>query len=268
MTENDNQPTASLFERCVTRREMLVTSGGALVGILLVGCGGAGVQAGGPVSGEFVGRGVGFEDVGDLVAPVPLFAILAEAAGEDDEERSVRSYMCDGDRVTEWFWGTVAGNTVDLTSDSGEAQLQADLTPDEATGTFTFSGEEPIEFTASPVTGIGGLYDVVIAPDGAVSGMSFGGNELAAQLVERAADDGSDRTSALEGTVTLPDGEAVDYSYSHEGTSLTPEGIWEPTGEYRYILLPGGGGHGARKGTPTTRGGGRSAQIIGKDMMC
>ncbi len=40
MTGNDDQPTGSLFERCVTRREMLLATGGALAGILLVGCAG------------------------------------------------------------------------------------------------------------------------------------------------------------------------------------------------------------------------------------
>lgn len=66
-----------------------------------------------------------------------MFAIVADKPGESGEERKFSAYMCDGGRMTEWFTGAVAGNSVELTSESGEAQLQAELTPDEVTGTFT-----------------------------------------------------------------------------------------------------------------------------------
>lgn len=267
MLDNDNQLTPLLKKHRITRREMLLTTGGALAVILLAGCGGGGRQPSGPVSGEFIGRDVNSlnvsERVADRTAPAPLFAIIAEEA-ENGEERDVRAYMCDGSSVTEWFRGPVAGNTIDLTSESGEAQLQAELTQDGASGTFTLSGGEPIEFSANRATRVAGLYDVVITPTGAISGTSWGGNELRAQLVEQPATDASNRTTAAVGTVTLPDGTSIDYSESHEGASQTAEGTWEPSGEYRYILLPTGGGHGAKKNART----GSSLGIIGLDKKC
>ncbi len=261
MLDNDHQPPVSLLKRRITRREMLLTTGGALAGILLVGCTGGQEQPSGPVSGEFVGIDVG-SSPNDFY---PLMvAIIAEKAGEDGEERDIRAYVCDGQDITEWYWGTATGNTIDLTSETGEAQLQAELMQDEASGTFTLSGSEPIDFITNRATRAAGLYDVVITPDGAISGVSWGGNVLAAQIIPRDATDGSGRTSVVEGTITLPDGATIDYLESHEGVSQTAEGTWEPSGEYRYIMTPSGGGHGARKTSRT----GSSFGIIGLDKAC
>src|SRR3954464_229315 len=85
MLDNDHQPAALLEKHRITRRAMLLTTGGALVGILLGGCAGdQAAQPSGPVSGAFIGRdenSANFsERAGDRFGPAPLFAILAEKA--------------------------------------------------------------------------------------------------------------------------------------------------------------------------------------------
>ncbi len=45
----------------------------------------------------------------------------------------MRAYLCDGQDINEWFWGTTEGNDLDLTSE-GEAGLEGSLASEAATG--------------------------------------------------------------------------------------------------------------------------------------
>src|SRR5918997_685032 len=88
---------------------------------LIAGCGGSGGEYGGgspqqqeeqkaapPVTGSFVG------EASDAEAFVAIVATSLEVEGQ---ERDVRVYLSDGERLTEWFTGTAEGNELDLTSE-------------------------------------------------------------------------------------------------------------------------------------------------------
>ena len=166
---------------------------------LVVGCAGSQQQQSvPPVAGSFVG------EAPDASAFVALVADLPEGGGN---ERQVRAYLCDGQSISDWFVGSVTGNDLNLSSDNG-AQLKGQLTSDAATGTITDPNSNPISFNAPLATGIGGLYDVKLSPDGAVSGTSQTGGQLEGQLgnILKEYD-----TYPVSGTITPPDGQAQDY---------------------------------------------------------
>jgi hypothetical protein len=254
MTDKDNQRIGSLFERCVTRREMLLTTGGALAGILLVGCGGgAGEQkSASPVAGTFVG------DVSDPVASV---AVVAGEPAQGEESREVRALIY-GERennIDEWFVGSAEGNALRLSSADG-AELVGALTPEGATGTITLPDETSVPFDAILATGVAGFYDVTITPDRLVRGTSSSGARLEGQLEEGRARqlEGETREHSivpLTGTLTAPDGETQDFEVDF--AVLPPKEPEEPA-QGRFIVLPDGTMRGgARKGTsdaPTREG--------------
>ncbi|MCI0397049.1 MAG: hypothetical protein L0322_19195 [Chloroflexi bacterium] len=100
-------------------------------------------------AGSFVGRVDGSE----------LFVAITT-----DEEGNVLAYACDN-QADSWFRGTVAGDTIDLTSQDG-ARLQATLGEETASGTFTPAGGQPLTFNATPATGNAGLYRAEGQADG------------------------------------------------------------------------------------------------------
>lgn len=272
MTDKDNQRIGSLFERCVTRREMLLTSGGALAGILLVGCGGgegAQEESASPVVGTFVG------EVSD---PVSSVAVIADGPGQGEDAREVRALIYgDTDNpietdstitgINEWFVGSAEGNELDLSSEGG-AQFQGELTPEGATGTFTLPDGSSVPFDAIPATGVAGYYDVTIIPDGQVSGTSWDGAQLEGRLVqERAREITGERRELLEeragqtsveppeysivpivGTITPQDGQPQDFEVDFQtGPPFGEEPI-----QARFIVLNDGTIRGgARKGAGT-----------------
>src|ERR687893_88408 len=134
---------------------------------------------------------------------------VAQSTGETTAasggERKVQAYVCDGhpQGTAEWFAGQMAGNTLELTSVSGNARLQVVLTEEEATGTVVLADGTLRRFAASAAHEGAGLYEVVVASDGRRSGTSANGAKDEAQV----SSDGVLTT----GTIKLPSGEAVDY---------------------------------------------------------
>ena len=134
---------------------------------------------------------------------------VAQSTGETTAasggERKVQAYVCDGQPqgTAEWFAGQMAGNTLELTSVSGNARLQVMLTEEEATGTVALADGTLRRFAASPAHEGAGLYEVIVASDGRRSGTSANGAKDEAQV----SSDGVWTT----GTIRLPSGEAVDY---------------------------------------------------------
>jgi hypothetical protein len=134
---------------------------------------------------------------------------VAQSTGETTAarggERKVQAYVCDGlpQGTAEWFEGQVATNTLELTSVSGNARLQAVLTEEEATGTVALADGTLRRFAASAAHEGAGLYEVIIASNGRRSGTSANGAKDEAQV----SSDGVWTT----GTIRLPSGEAVDY---------------------------------------------------------
>src|SRR4051812_13212761 len=106
MTDKDDQHTGSLFKRCVTRREMLLTTGGALAGILLVGCAGEEEQQEQAEAQNKVYFGWLLTETSDMAAVA--FDVTPPDA---DGARDVRAYVCDGlgppDGMAVWFRGPV-----------------------------------------------------------------------------------------------------------------------------------------------------------------
>ena len=234
MPDNDHPSLAvPLLERGMTRRKMLLTTGGALAGVLLVGCGGGeGAQkSASPVAGSFVGE---MPDMGERGAFV---AVVAAGAEEEAEEREVRAYLCDGREITEWFWGSAEGNDLSLTSEGG-AQLEGALAPGTATGTITLADGGSFPFEAPLATGVAGLYDVVWSSDGAITGTSETGGRIEAQLGEEVNTD----ILRVSGTITPPEGEPVE---------LETFARYASPGEYRFIVLPDGEVKGSKKGKST-----------------
>lgn len=184
---------------------------------LLAGCsgGGGGEQAGaqeeesaGPVTGEFVG---------DIPEADAFVSLVAEDGEQGSEEREIRAYLCDGRQLNEWFTGTVTANEVQLASPNG-VQLDAILASETATGTITLSDGNSVGFEAPLGTGIDGFYPVNITSEGQVSGASWSGSQI----------EGSRSAEQITGTITSPEGEAVDFQVSDPNID---------EGEDRWIVL-------------------------------
>jgi hypothetical protein len=179
------------------------------------------VTTSGNLAYEFVGYVEGTNALIALVADKTATASLektslentnktvAQSTGETTAasggERKVQAYVCDGQRqgTAEWFAGQMAGNTLELTSVSGNARLQAVLTEEEATGTVALADGTLRRFAASAAHEGAGLYEVIVASDGRRRGTSANG----AKDEARVSSDGAWTT----GTIRLPSGEAVDY---------------------------------------------------------
>ena len=206
----------------------------ALVALLLVaGCGGGDAQGGSqeeesasPVAGTFVG------EAPDAAAFV---ALVADVPEEEGDEREVKAYLCDGQTVSDWFWGSVVGNDLSLSSDSG-AQMEGQITPDAATGTITDPNGDSVSFDAPLAAGIADLYDVSVSSDGALSGTSQTGGQMEGQLGNILEEND---TYPVRGTITLPDGQPQDFS------ALTSPNTSD---QHRWIILADGQIKGGNKG--------------------
>ena len=179
------------------------------------------VTTSGIVAYEFVGYVEGTDTLIAVVADKTVTAspeetrlentnkTVAQSTGETTAasggERKVQAYVCDGQPqgTAEWFAGQMAGNTLELTSVSGNARLQVMLTEAEATGTIALADGTLRRFAASAAHEGAGLYEVIVASDGRRSGTSANGAKDEAQV----SSDGVLTT----GTIKLPSGEAVDY---------------------------------------------------------
>jgi hypothetical protein len=219
----------------------LVVLGLALVLALGLVAGCAGEGGGGQeeeaaeesISGVFVGQVSGADE---------LVAVIADEPEETGGGRRVRAYVCDGrpEGVVEWFTGQVAGNTINLTSIDEDAEFQAELTNEEATGTRTLDDGEPLDFTAPAAYAGAGLYDVTNNPDGLASGTSTRGEEYEAVHLDG---------GLVDNTITLLDGEQLNYR-----TQALVERSGEPA-RYFLIIAPNGNLEYGR--SPATDEGGR-----------
>ena len=202
------------------------------------------VTTSGIVAYEFVGYVEGTNTLVAVVADKTVTAspektslentteTVAQSTGETTAarggERKVQAYVCDGlpQGTAEWFEGQVASNTLELTSVSGNARLQAVLTGEEATGTVALADGTLRRFAASAAHEGAGLYEVIVDSDGRRSGTSANGAKDEAQV----SSDGVWTT----GTIRLPSGEAVDY---RRRQAAGYQGAARP-GTYTTIVLP------------------------------
>jgi hypothetical protein len=94
------------------RKRLLVLLMPAFLLFAVSACGGGGGEDS-LVVGEFVGKAPSAEAFVALVAGKPK-----------DGEREVRAYLCDGQKISEWFTGTASANELSLSSERG-AKLEA-----------------------------------------------------------------------------------------------------------------------------------------------
>lgn len=86
-----------------------------------------------------------------------------EFVGLAIEGENVTLYICDGKAdegtvsIAQWFVGTVADNTIDITAPNGN-RVQVTLTEDAATGTFTFTDGSTRDFVLALAEGEAALY--------------------------------------------------------------------------------------------------------------
>jgi hypothetical protein len=157
------------------------------------------------------------------------------------------AYLCDGRRISTWFFGHASGNTLDLTSGTGR-RLRATLARGRVSGTVELPSGGTRSFRVRRATGVAGIYLVNRSLD-RVRGFSSRRAKLAA-TVARA----SGGRFAIHGTVTPRGGSAV----ALQGTgrflgSLKRSATW--------IVLGDGRVHG---GTPTNTTGGGNCSIWSK----
>ena len=142
----------------LTRRAAMVRIGAGGLGVALAARGIktlAAQEDEAAVSGEFVG--VAMADGENHLDAIHV-AVVAAPLTEGAASRRVRAYLCDGQKIAEWFVGEVDGNAVALDSEDGDARLEADLAEDGLRCSFVLPGGEHRDFEAARPTGWGGLY--------------------------------------------------------------------------------------------------------------
>jgi hypothetical protein len=192
--------------------------------------------AGGAAAGAAPARGT---FVGQVSGGKQFIAVVAKAGSGE-----ATAYLCDGTRVSTWFFGRASGDTLDLTSSAGR-KLHATLGAGRVTGTVELPGGGTRSFRVRRASGVAGIY-LVNRSLNRVRGFSSRRARLAA-TVARA---GSGRFS-IRGSVTPRGGSAV----ALQGTgrflgSLKRSATW--------IVLGDGRVHG---GTPTNTAGGGNCSI-------
>jgi hypothetical protein len=204
--------------RGAMRRRLLVLLMAAFLVFAVSACGGGGGEDS-LVVGEFAGE-----------APSADAFIALVAGKPKDGEREVRAYLCDGQKISEWFTGTASANELSLSSESG-AKLEAKLTTEAATGTITLSdGGDSFDFEVPQATGIDGYYPLNVMGGSAI-GTSRRGAELMVQV------GGGDQSSNF--FITPPGDEAKEVRFDVIVPSLKPAGRDYKPGvdEWHWIVL-------------------------------
>jgi hypothetical protein len=222
---------------------------------LLAACGGAGEQqtpsstqttqqapttqstqpAGGEGGATTAQSAISQQFVGEVPEINAYLALLVSSPQQAGASPQVRAYLCDGKSINEWLTGKEEpANTLDLSSDDG-ANLKGELSSNEATGTLTLADGRAFAFSIPQATGLAGLYNMTLNPNGQMSGTSEGGaNTLEGGLGDRQ----QDGRYLLSGTITSAEGETQDFQ-----ALATPDA----SGEIRGIFV-GNGGNGIGNG--------------------
>jgi hypothetical protein len=188
--------------------ELLLALVLTLILALLVRCGGEEEQA---IAGQFVGT----------ASDDTFVAVVADEPVTVDGERKFQAFVCDGkpQGIAEWFTGSLAGNTFDLTSVSTNAQIHGTLAETSTTGTVTLPDAQSRDFDGSRtrLREGDGIYELTSTSEGQLSGSSKNG----AQLVGHVESNGT-----VIGTIILPDFETIDYAWrvvSESGGVVQPD---------------------------------------------
>jgi hypothetical protein len=172
-------------------------------------------------------------------------AVVADEPVTMDSERKVQVFVCDGkpQGIAEWFTGSLAGNTFDLTSVRSNAQIHGTLAQTSGTGTVALPDGRSLDFDVSRTRGRegGGIYELTSTPEGQLSGSSNNG----AQLVGRIESNGT-----VIGTIILPDFQTIDYVW--RVVSESGGGVVQPDS---YTVIVRNGAQEARGRSGDVQGG-------------
>jgi hypothetical protein len=163
--------------------------------------------------------------VGKLSGSDALVAVVASAQ-VNRGEREVTVFVCDGDKVVEWFRSSVPANEFTGESDDGDAEAEATIGADEATGTIKLSGGKTFQYEALRAAGASGLYDLTVTANGALRGATPAGVGATGKAAVKAGGNG---------TLKLADGRQIKF-----GVSSPAAWVKLTAGEARVIVLPDG----------------------------
>lgn len=166
------------------------------------------------VSGEFVGA-IPESDPTDPAGPAAneLVAVVVNDPSPTGA-RAIRAYVCDGDvsrgNDGEWFKGIIRGDTFGLTSASGKASIQGQLTESAVTGTTTLADGRILNYRAVPAKLGAGLFEVFYLPNDLLSGVSASGATLTGRIANEEARDAI-TIRALTGTIKPLNGPTIPF---------------------------------------------------------
>jgi hypothetical protein len=172
------------------------------------------------VSGEFVGTAT----LGTVPNPDPkdppagaadeLVAVVVNDPGPTGG-RIIRVYICDGEvgaqSDAEWFTGSIAGDVFNLTSASGDARVQGQLTETAVTGTATLADGRTVNLRAVPVSAGAGLFEIFFLPNDLLAGVSASGATLHGQIVNE-TEQGAVTTRTVQGLITVLGGPTIAFT--------------------------------------------------------
>jgi hypothetical protein len=172
------------------------------------------------VSGEFVGTAT----LGTVPNPDPkdppagaadeLVAVVVNDPGPTGG-RIIRVYICDGEvgaqSDAEWFTGSIAGDVFNLTSASGDARVQGQLTETAVTGTATLADGRTLNLRAVPVSAGAGLFEIFFLPNDLLAGVSASGATLHGQIVNE-TEQGAVTTRTVQGLITVLGGPTIAFT--------------------------------------------------------
>jgi hypothetical protein len=172
------------------------------------------------VSGEFVGTAT----LGTVPNPDPkdppagaadeLVAVVVNDPGPTGG-RIIRVYICDGEvgaqSDAEWFTGSIAGDSFNLTSASGDARVQGQLTETAVTGTATLADGRTLNLRAVPVSAGAGLFEIFFLPNDLLAGVSASGATLHGQIVNE-TEQGAVTTRTVQGLITVLGGPTIAFT--------------------------------------------------------
>ncbi len=199
--------------------------------VLIVGCGGeeereaAPRQADKPVTGTFIGEVPGTD---------AFVAVVASEPEQGQQERKVVAYLCQV--PFGWFTGSASGNTFSLTGAARDPDLgkqnaekvEVRLTDGAATGKFTLANGRELSFTARPLTGVAGLYQMTLPGGRRLTGPSSTGGKVVADIALR-----PEGGRAITGRFIGPDGSSVPVNTTI-GSQISPGDLG------RLIVFPDG----------------------------
>jgi hypothetical protein len=172
------------------------------------------------VSGEFVGSA----SLGTVPNPDPkdppagaadeLVAVVVNDPGPTGG-RIIRVYICDGEvgaqSDAEWFTGSIAGDVFNLTSASGDARVQGQLTETAVTGTATLADGRTLNLRALPASAGAGLFEIFFLPNDLLAGVSASGATLHGQIVNE-TEQGAVTTRTVQGLITVLGGPTIAFT--------------------------------------------------------